>query len=175
VSSKKQGQVVTRIPKVPSRGKENVRRGRGGGVRIIKPVVVTKTEYSGQVLSQPPPSELVTDKDINITTPAASKTIPVVVGAKSPVYISSKAVPDLHNKILAKIRLNKRRSKQVKHSLNCQPKFEINDMEDKNDSKTLKVSSQKEEFMLEREGPVVSGDDLEAYLASIFNMVDTYM
>ena len=173
-SSKKQGegQVQTRIPRVP-RGRDNA-RGRGGCVKIIKPVVVTKAQCSDQVISQPPPSELAKDKDID-NTPVVSKITPVVVGAKSPVYISSKAVPDLHNKILAKIRLNKRSSKQTRKSLLGRPKFEFSEMEDRNDSKIMSMNRKEEELVEEeRESPVVSSDDLEAYLASMFNMVDTY-
>ena len=172
-SSKKQveGQVQTRIPRVP-RGRDNA-RGRGGYVKIIKPVVVTKAQCSDQVISQPPPSELAKDKDID-NTPVVSKITPVVVGAKSPVYISSKAVPDLHNKILAKIRLNKRSSKTRK-SLRSRPKLEFNEMEDRNDGKIMSMTRKEEELVEEeRESPVVSSDDLEAYLASMFNMVDTY-
>merc|ERR1719209_2639159 len=58
--------------------------------------------------------------------------------------------------------------------MNCQPQFEFNKMEDKNDSKAMSVASQSEDFLEERDGSVVSGDDLEAYLVSMFNMVDTY-
>ena len=149
-------------------------RGRGGCVKIIKPVVVTKAQCSDQVISQPPPSELVKDKDIN-NTPVVSKITSVVVGAKSPVYISSKAVPDLHNKILAKIRLNKRSSKQTRKSLRSRPKLEFNEMEDRNDGNIMSMTRKEEELVEEeRESPVVSSDDLEAYLASMFNMVDTY-
>merc|ERR1719228_2334176 len=57
--------------------------------------------------------------------------------------------------------------------MNCQPQLEFDKRENENDIKAMSVASQSE-FLEDREGPIVSGDDLEAYLASMFNMVDTY-
>ena len=82
-------------------------------------------------------------------------------GARSPTFISSKAVPDLHNKILAKIRLNKRRSRTRDNVTSDQIPHE-----------TVSSSSPCD-YEIDRDSPVPN-QDLETYLASMFYMVDTY-
>ena len=166
----KQGQVQTRIPRLP-RGKENP-RGRGGA-RVIKPVSKPKQASTDAAAA----SRLEEDVD-NMTAMksklSVSSTPAKPAGARSPTFISSKTVPDLHNKILAKIRLHKRRSKLSRNLSSLQSSFKLPELPDdmEGNSNTTAASSN-EEYERDRESPV-SGQDLEAYLASMFYMVDTY-
>jgi len=167
----KQGQALTRIPRLPQ-GKENL-RGGGRGARVVKPVARPKQSSLTEIS---PPSEP-NDEGAPYTSIKANITVnstPIRPGARSPVFISSKAVPDLHNKILAKIRLNKRKSRS-RNTSSLQSSFKASkapdDMEEF--STTRAILDKEDEFEKDRESPV-SGQDLEAYLASMFYMVDTY-
>eukprot|EP00092_Neocalanus_flemingeri_P040846 GFUD01044466.1.p1 GENE.GFUD01044466.1~~GFUD01044466.1.p1 ORF type:complete len:1000 (+),score=364.95 GFUD01044466.1:67-3066(+) len=157
----RQAMSQTRIPRLPSRGKENL---RGGGARVVKPVArlkPTEREDEDQVYS----TGILTSSSKDNSLSTISKPEP-----RSPIFITSKTVPDLHNKILAKIRLNKRRSQTRNHTPNQSPckapapqvKVSINETSFKEDSDSS-----------DRESPV-SGLELETYLTSMFFMVDTY-
>jgi hypothetical protein len=80
----------------------------------------------------------------------------------------------LHNKILAKIRLNKRKSRSRNLST-LQSSFKSSNAPDDMEefSNTRAILGNEDEYEKDRESPV-SGQDLEAYLASMFYMVDTY-
>jgi len=140
----------TRIPRPPSRGKENPRL----GARIVKPV--TRPKLATEIEEDVSPPGILT---------SSSKANTMNNITKSPIFISSKTVPDLHNKILAKIRLNKRRSqtRNLPNQSPCKapapliPALQTPDDPDSSD----------------RESPV-SGQELDTYLASMFFMVDTY-
>ena len=168
----KQGQPLTRIPRLPHQGKENL-RGGGRGARVVKPVARPKQSSLTEIS---PPSES-NEESAPFTSIKSNITVnstPIKPGARSPVYISYKAVPDLHNKILAKIRLNKRKSRSRNLS-SLQSSFKASkapdDMEEF--SNTRAILDKEDEYEKDRESPV-SGQDLEAYLASMFYMVDTY-
>ena len=83
---------------------------------------------------------------------------------KSPIFISSKTVPDLHNKILAKIRLNKRRSQT--RSLPNQSPCKATEL------LIPELHRPEDPDCSDRKSPV-SGQELDTYLASMFFMVYT--
>eukprot|EP00092_Neocalanus_flemingeri_P026518 GFUD01028741.1.p1 GENE.GFUD01028741.1~~GFUD01028741.1.p1 ORF type:complete len:754 (-),score=279.20 GFUD01028741.1:61-2322(-) len=153
----RQAMSQTRIPRLPSRGKENL---RGGGARVVKPVArllkPTEREDEDHVFS----SGILTSSSKDNSLSTISKPEP-----RSPIFITSKTVPDLHNKILAKIRLNKRRSQTRNHTPNQSPC--------KAPAPQVKVSINEASCDSDRESPV-SGLELETYLTSMFFMVDTY-
>ena len=178
--------VTTRIPRGPKypgiKGKENLRaRGRGGiasragfgKARIVKPIVtvaVPKSNVTKQDIddAQSVLMEISRDNSVNTASPRPK---PI---QKSPIVVTSKLVPDLHQKILDKIRINKRRSIQRSFQLNQSPckapppnslGQEENDQEEDHDH------DNSQEF--DRESPV-SGQDLQIYLSSVFNTVDSY-
>jgi len=144
---------MTRIPRMPNRGKENLR-----GARVVKPV------------GRP---RLATEREDGILTTSSKENTLTTISRpadKSNIFISSKTVPDLHNKILAKIRLHKRRSKNKNITPNQSPC--------KAPAPTLELSqailsSIEDPENSDRESPV-SGQELETYLASMFFKVDSY-
>lgn len=163
----------TRIPRYPAvKGKENI-RGRGsaragfGRAKIVKPIITaSKTKFTKKDMddAQNVLIEISRDSSMNAQSPRPKPT------AKSPIMLQSKLVPDLHQKILEKIRHNKRRSRsfQLTRSPCKAPAVpvlssgleDVEDVEDPDDSE-------------KRDSPV-SCQDLEAYLASVFNMCDKY-
>jgi hypothetical protein len=94
-----------------------------------------------------------------------------VHSSRSPNYVSSRRVPDLHGKILAKIRSNKRRSSGKEK---CSGHFRL--------AATVlapltqgprKECEEAEDCGVAPASPV-PGEDLEQYLASVFSICDTY-
>jgi len=163
----------TRIPRYPAvKGKENI-RGRGaaraafGRAKIVKPIITaSKSKLTKKDIddAQNVLIEISRDSSMNAQSPRPKPS------AKSPIMLQSKLVPDLHQKILEKIRHNRRRSRSFQLSKSpCKapavpalsPELEdIEDVEDPDDTE-------------KRDSPV-SCQDLEAYLASVFNMCDKY-
>ena len=159
-NASRQGASQTRIPRLPSRGKEN---SRGRGARVVKPVGRPKLSTDMDVS---PPSILTpSSKDNSLSTVSISE-------PRSPNLISSKAVPDLHQKILAKIRLNKRRSQTRNNTPNQSPcKAPAPPARVSNASS---ISNMKQEAVFSDRDSPVSGQELETYLTSMFYTVDTY-
>ena len=135
----------SKIPKVPGiKGKEN--RGRGGA-RIVKPVNTKRLniEKLEQRSSSVP--------GILIESPQEDRNSPL---PPVPVILKSKAVPDIHVRLLKKIRQNKRKSLERTSSLNHSP------------FKAPAPST-------DRESPVsVSGHDVQMYLSDFFDIADKF-
>ena len=172
---------MSRIPKVPTaKGKENL-RGRGGGIgraRIAKPVIsVARSRIAKKQKELDEAQELLIDyaKDQSLTDSLPRPKAISVPKPKSPIV--SKLVPDLHEVILKKIKINKRRSIQRQsfqtNQSPCKAPAPCEDLlaqERVNQSHSDSVNSS---VNLDRDSPV-SGQDLETYLSSVFNLVDTY-
>ena len=173
--------VTTRIPRGPKypggRGKENL-RGRGGVARaafgkakIVKPIVtVPKSKITKEDIddAQNVLMEISGDNSVNSASPRPK---PI---QKSPIVLTSKNVPDLHQKILDKIRINKRRSVQRSFQLNQSPcKAPAPNLLDEDENARSETHDHDSSQECDRESPV-SGQDLQIYLSSVFNMVDTY-
>ena len=125
---------ATRIPSRPC-GKENVSRGgvrgalasRGRGARVVRPVQRPK--------HLPPPAQ------------AGDRTAPTV--SRSPNTISCRRVPDLHARILAKIRAGKSRGGR------------------------REVAGPEVRKEQDEDCPV-QGEEVQRYLASVFSICDIY-
>ena len=174
------GTVCTRIPRFPAAGarsnKENIARGRGavaprGRARVVKPIVtVSKSRFTRTDMdaAQNVLIDISTENSLSNTAPGPMS----IPKPKSPI-LTSKNVPDLHARILEKIKQNKRRSIKRNFQLNQSPCKapapssldkgpEIKSPEDLHTSQECG-----------RDSPM-SGQDIETYLASVFNMVDEY-
>lgn len=139
----------TRIPRLYGRGKENI---RGRGARVVKPVQRPKLLSDPEEVSPP-----------GILTRSFRDNTAYHTDSMSTVLNNSKSVPDLHQKILAKIRLNKRRSHNTTH----------NQSPCKAPAPPVDLTTREEFDGVDRDSPV-SVEELETYLTSMFNMVDTY-
>ena len=175
------GQASTRIPRFPAAGarsnKENIARGRGavvtrGKVRIVKPIVtLSKSRFTRTDMdaAQNVLIDISTENSLSNTAPGPM----AIPKPKSPI-LTSKNVPDLHARILEKIKQNKRRSIQRNFQLNqspCKAPAPIsldNETEIKSSEEDLHTSQE-----CGRDSPM-SGQDIETYLASVFSMVDEY-
>jgi len=143
----RQAMSQTRIPRLPNRGKENT----VPGARIAKPV--SRPKIPVEIGNVSPPGVL-----------TSSSKVDGLQSSKSPNVISSKTVPHLHNKLLAKIKQNKRKSgaRRIVNQAPCKAPAPVVDT---NRVKDIETS--------DRESPV-SAQELDTYLASMFYMVDTY-
>eukprot|EP00092_Neocalanus_flemingeri_P001194 GFUD01001272.1.p1 GENE.GFUD01001272.1~~GFUD01001272.1.p1 ORF type:complete len:986 (+),score=248.57 GFUD01001272.1:48-3005(+) len=149
-NNSKQGQTQTHIPSL-HRGKEILRG--GGSARVIKPI------------TRPKQVTAIVDPNYTISTNT------IKPSSRSPRYISSKAVPDLHNKILAKIRLSKRKSRPRNFT---SPHKSLSAPCSMTEASTRPILSTEDEcYESDRDSPV-SDQDLDTYLASMFYKVDTY-
>ena len=170
-------QSQSRIPKIPgAKGKENIRGrvGTMGKARIAKPVVaVTKSKIATKKQK-----ELIEAQDLLIDIATQDKSLsnsfpPPKPKSPIPIGVTSKLVPDLHQKILEKIRINKRRSLQRSFQTNqspCKAPAPCLQSPEHDQSHHSHHDNSQE---LDRDSPV-SGQDLETYLSSVFNLVDTY-
>ena len=137
--------------------------------RIVKPVV-TKSRFTKSDVdaAQNVLIDISTENSLSITAPGPM----AIPKPKSPI-LTSRNVPDLHTKILEKIKQNKRRSVQrnfLENQSPCKaPAPSPLDEEPESDSREDLHTSQE----LDRVSPM-SGQDVQTYLASVFNMVDEY-
>ena len=176
------GQAGTKIPRFPAAGarsnKENMGRGRGtvvtkprAGARIVKPVVtVSRSKFtrSDMDAAQNVLIDISTENSLSNTAPGPM----AIPKPKSPI-LTSKNVPDLHARILEKIKQNKRRSMQRSFQQNQSPckapaPSSLDNEPEVRSPEDLHTSQE-----LDRDSPM-SGQDIETYLASVFNMVDEY-
>ena len=144
---------MTKIPTSRTRegreGKENLRGrrgGRGGAApptsRVVKPVS-REAGRAGAGSQQ----QLRPDPDLKPASP--------------PMFLKSKAFPDLHRKLLAKIKANKRKSVcRTLSPLKAPPSNE-------------EVVSPGLQAEVDRESPV-SCEDIDSYLEALFSNVDIY-
>ena len=142
----------TRIPRA-GKGKENLRGGRvrGGGARIVKPVTLRSGKLVKQDLRTSSLPGVLTDSSPEVNAP-----VPAEIKPGLGTFLKSKAVPDIHRKLLQKIRGNKRKSLERKVCENQTP---------------LKAPAPSPSQ--DRESPV-STSDLQMYLTGVFNMADKY-
>ena len=88
----------TRIPRA-GRGKENLRGGRGrgggGGARIVKPVTVRNGKLVKQDLRTSSLPGILTDSSPEVNGPGPTEIKPGLG-----TFLKSKAVPDIHQKLL---------------------------------------------------------------------------
>ena len=151
VSLRGGGTSETRIPRA-GRGKENLKGGRGrGGARIVKPVTVRNGKLTRQDLRPSSLPGVLTESSPETNTPPVTELKPGLG-----TFLKSKAVPDIHAKLLQKIRLNKRKSLERKVCENQSP------------CKAPAPSPGQD-----RASPV-SGPDLQMYLTGVFNIADKY-
>ena len=131
----------TRIPRARSgRGKENLR----GGTRIVKLEQQELPTFSvSGILTESSP-------EINVPLTQYSST------STTDNFLKPRALPDIHQKLLLKIRLNKRKSLERQVCENQSPL-----------KAPAPCSSQ------DRESPV-SGSDLRMYLTGVFSLADKY-
>ena len=138
----------TKIPQAPGqKGKENLRAGRGA--KIVKPVSIRKQDLRSSSVSG---ILTETSQDSNTSVYRRGSTTDLKPGLG--LVLQSKAVPDIHQKLLSKIRQNKRRSLERTTSLTEAPC-------------RAPPASQ------DRESPV-SGPDLQMYLLGVFDIADKY-
>ena len=174
------GQASTKIPRFPAAGarsnKENIGRGRGAVVtkaraRIVKPVVtVSKSRFTRTDMdaAQNVLIDISTENSLSNTAPGPM----AIPKPKSPI-LTSKNVPDLHARILEKIKQNKRRSIQRNFQQNQSPckAPAPSSLDSEPEVKSPEDLHTSQEY--DRDSPM-SGQDIETYLASVFNMVDEY-
>ena len=144
---------TTRIPRA-GRGKENLRggRGRGAGARIVKPVTIKNGKLTRQELRTSSLPGILTE-----SSPETNAPVPTELKPGLGTFLKSKAVPDIHAKLLQKIRLNKRKSLERKVF-----------GENQSPCKAPAPSPGQD-----RASPV-SGSDLQMYLTGVFNIADKY-
>ena len=142
------GILETRIPRARAgRGKENL---RGGGARNVKlEQIDLRTSSVSGILTESSP-------EINGPVTQYSSTSTSSTDLKPVLGNFLRAVPDIHQKLLLKIRLNKRKSLERKVCENQSPL-----------KAPAPCSSQ------DRESPV-SGSDLQMYLTGVFSLADKY-
>ena len=86
----------TRIPRA-GKGKENLRGGRvrGGGARIVKPVTLRNGKLVKQDLRPSSLSGVLSDSSPEVNAP-----VPTEIKPGLGTFLKSKAVPDIHQKLL---------------------------------------------------------------------------
>ena len=139
------GTMETRIP----RGKENLRVVRN--VKLVQHDLQTSSVSGILTESSPEINGPLPQFSSSSTSTSTSELKPVLVN-----FLKPRAVPDIHQKLLQTIRLNKRKSLERQVTESQSP-----------------LRAPAPSPSQDRESPV-SGSDLQMYLTGVFNMADKY-
>jgi len=154
----------TKIPRVPPQqsqpsGKEN------------RPVSQPQTPNSGAKIAKPVARPTVISRDVVVSPteelespPRPTELAPDSTPSRSPNYISSKLVPNLHSKFLAKIKSNKCRASPV--STPCRPSPWSKSSKDVSGDVSIQIK--------DHQDSPINDKEVEQYLKMMFSACDKY-